>query len=66
MSLIGAIIFDLDNTLWDVHPVIHRAEHALLAFLTVHYPRIVERHDIESMRARSSASLSRSRAQGCR
>jgi 2-haloalkanoic acid dehalogenase type II len=50
--LIKAIIFDLDNTLWDVHPVIARAEHALLEFLTAHYPRVVERHDIESMRAR--------------
>jgi putative hydrolase of the HAD superfamily len=52
MSLIRAIIFDLDNTLWDIHPVIARAEHALLAFLAAHYPRVVERHDIESMRAR--------------
>jgi FMN hydrolase / 5-amino-6-(5-phospho-D-ribitylamino)uracil phosphatase len=51
MGLIRAIIFDLDNTLWDVNPVILRAEHALLAFLAEHYPRVTERHDLDSMRA---------------
>lgn len=50
MGLIRAIIFDLDNTLWDVHPVIVRAEHALHAFLAQHYPRIVGQHDLASMR----------------
>ena len=29
MGGIRAIIFDLDNTLWDVWPVIVRAEHAM-------------------------------------
>jgi putative hydrolase of the HAD superfamily len=47
---IDALIFDLDNTLWDVGPVIHRAEHALVAFLARSYPRIVARHSLESMR----------------
>jgi FMN phosphatase YigB (HAD superfamily) len=49
--LIRAIFFDLDDTLWDVHPVIVRAEHALLDFLRVRYPRVTERHGLESMRA---------------
>lgn len=50
MSGIRAIIFDLDNTLWDVHPVILRAEHAMHDFLARHYPRVTERHDLHSMR----------------
>jgi 2-haloalkanoic acid dehalogenase type II len=51
MRSIRAIFFDLDNTLWDVQPVIVRAEHALHAFLAAHYPRVTQRHDLESMRA---------------
>jgi putative hydrolase of the HAD superfamily len=51
MSRVRAVFFDLDNTLWDVHPVIVRAEHAMLDFLRVHYPAVTGRHDLESMRA---------------
>jgi FMN hydrolase / 5-amino-6-(5-phospho-D-ribitylamino)uracil phosphatase len=51
VSRIQAIIFDLDDTLWDCMPVIVRAEHALMEFLRMHYPRVVEQHDIDSMRA---------------
>jgi FMN hydrolase / 5-amino-6-(5-phospho-D-ribitylamino)uracil phosphatase len=50
MGSIRAIIFDLDNTLWDVQPVIVRAEHAMHDFLLQHYPRVTERHDLHSMR----------------
>lgn len=50
MSGIRAIIFDLDNTLWDVYPVILRAEHAMHDFLLQHYPRVTEQHDLRSMR----------------
>jgi FMN hydrolase / 5-amino-6-(5-phospho-D-ribitylamino)uracil phosphatase len=50
MGGIRAIIFDLDNTLWDVWPVIVRAEHAMHDFLARHYPRVTERHDLRSMR----------------
>jgi 2-haloalkanoic acid dehalogenase type II len=48
---IRAIFFDLDDTLWDCQPVIVRAEHALLHFLRECYPRVLERHDLDSMRA---------------
>ena len=51
MSAIRAIFFDLDDTLWDCQPVILRAEHALLDFLRERYPRVLERHDLDSMRA---------------
>ena len=47
---IDALIFDLDNTLWDVEPVILRAEQMLTGFLAQSYPRVVERHTLESMR----------------
>jgi putative hydrolase of the HAD superfamily len=51
MRALRAIIFDLDNTLWDVGPVIVRAEHAMYEFLSRHYPRVTARHDLDSMRA---------------
>jgi putative hydrolase of the HAD superfamily len=51
MSRIRAVFFDLDNTLWDVHPVIVRAEHAMFDFLQHRFPGVTERHDLESMRA---------------
>lgn len=50
MRALRAIIFDLDNTLWDVGPVILRAEHAMLEFLASRYPRVTDRHDLDSMR----------------
>ena len=50
MGGIRAIIFDLDNTLWDVWPVIVRAEHAMHDFLALTFPRVTERHDLRSMR----------------
>jgi putative hydrolase of the HAD superfamily len=47
---VQAIIFDLDDTLWDVGPVIVRAEHALRDYLATHYPRVLELHSLDSMR----------------
>ena len=51
MSRVRAVFFDLDNTLWDVHPVIVRAEHAMFDFLLARYPAVTGRHDLDSMRA---------------
>jgi FMN hydrolase / 5-amino-6-(5-phospho-D-ribitylamino)uracil phosphatase len=48
---VRAVAFDLDNTLWDVEPVIARAERRLLEWLREHCPRIPERVSIEDMRA---------------
>jgi putative hydrolase of the HAD superfamily len=39
---IRAITLDLDNTLWDIEPVIHKAEAALWSWLSENYPRIPE------------------------
>lgn len=47
---VQAIIFDLDNTLWDVGPVILRAEHAMARFLAERYPRVMQLHTLDSMR----------------
>lgn len=48
---VRAICFDLDNTLWDVWPVIRRAEQAMYDFLTQRYPRVVAAMTVEMMRA---------------
>ena len=40
---VRAICFDLDNTLWDIEPVLIRAERILADWLEVRYPRIPER-----------------------
>jgi len=50
MRQVQAIIFDLDDTLWEVGPVIVRAEHAMLAFLAERYPRVLDLHTLDSMR----------------
>jgi putative hydrolase of the HAD superfamily len=50
MRGVQAIIFDLDDTLWEVGPVIVRAEHAMLEFLAGRYPRVLELHTLDSMR----------------
>lgn len=50
MREVQAIIFDLDDTLWEVGPVIVRAEHVMRAFLAEQYPRVLEFHTPESMR----------------
>lgn len=42
---IRAITLDLDDTLWDVAPVIERAEARLWRWLGEHYPRITETFD---------------------
>ena len=41
--MIKAITFDLDDTLWDIWPVVERAEQLLHDWLAVRYPRIPER-----------------------
>lgn len=50
MKSIRAVCFDLDNTLWDVWPVILRAEQAMYGFLAQRYPKAVAQMTIESMR----------------
>jgi putative hydrolase of the HAD superfamily len=50
LSNVRAIAFDLDNTLWDVEPVLARAEARLHAWLRENCPRIAQRLSSEDMR----------------
>ena len=49
IGAIRAICFDLDNTLWDVQPVLNRAERILADWLERRYPRIRERFTAAEM-----------------
>lgn len=49
--MIRAVAFDLDNTLWEVDPVIARAEACWLDWLRENCPRIPERLSIDDLRA---------------
>ena len=50
LSDVRAIAFDLDNTLWDVEPVLARAEAQLGEWLREHCPRIAASLSLEDMR----------------
>ena len=52
---VRAIAFDLDNTLWDVEPVLARAEARLYAWLTERAPRITGALTLEDMRTAREA-----------
>ncbi|MFO1406253.1 MAG: HAD family hydrolase [Steroidobacteraceae bacterium] len=52
MRGLRAVVFDLDDTLWPVGPAIIGAERAMLGFLAERYPRVLERHTLDSMRDR--------------
>jgi 2-haloalkanoic acid dehalogenase type II len=47
---IRAVAFDLDNTLWDVDPVLVRAEGRWMQWLRDNCPRIPERLSLDEMR----------------
>lgn len=47
-----AVSFDLDDTLWEVGPVLVRAEQALTDWLAERYPRLVPLHGAEAARER--------------
>jgi len=62
LGAVSAICFDLDNTLWDVEPVLMRAERILTDWLKVRYPRIPERFSTSDM-VEMRASLLREQPQ---
>lgn len=49
MNGIRTITLDLDDTLWEIHPVIRRAEAALRDWIGAQYPRITEMFAPEDM-----------------
>lgn len=52
MSVIKAVLFDLDDTLWPIVPVIERAENVLYEWLKRHAPAVAREVTIEGMRQR--------------
>ena len=52
-----AILFDLDDTLWPIAPVIERAEQSWHAWLATHAPAVAERFSIDELRRRRLALL---------
>jgi FMN hydrolase / 5-amino-6-(5-phospho-D-ribitylamino)uracil phosphatase len=56
---VRAVAFDLDNTLWDVDPVIARAEDRWMEWLREHCPRIPEQLSLEQMRVARMALAAR-------
>ena len=50
MHRIRAITLDLDNTLWEIDPVIHKAEAKLWSWLGENYPRIPEEFSAEDVK----------------
>jgi HAD superfamily hydrolase (TIGR01549 family) len=57
MTQIKAVLFDLDDTLWPIVPVIVRAEAILFDWLTEHAPKVAQQFTIESLRQRRLALL---------
>jgi HAD superfamily hydrolase (TIGR01509 family) len=54
---IRAVLFDLDDTLWPIVPVIVAAEEALYEWVQQHAPAVAAAHSIESLRARREVLL---------
>ena len=50
MNEIRTITFDLDDTLWEIYPVIRRAEQRLYEWLGENYPRITEMYEPTDLR----------------
>jgi putative hydrolase of the HAD superfamily len=57
MPHIRAVLFDLDDTLWPIVPVIKRAETLLFEWLAINAPGVTRQFTIESMRARRMTML---------
>ncbi len=54
---IKAVLFDLDDTLWPLAPVLAKAEDQVFAWLAQHAPKVTQRYTIESMREQRNALL---------
>jgi putative hydrolase of the HAD superfamily len=57
MTPLKAILFDLDDTLWPIAPVIAQAETTLHAWLAEHAPKVAQRFTIDELRAHRMALL---------
>lgn len=52
---IKGVLFDLDETLWPVAPVIKHAESTLHAWMAIHVPKVAQHYSIEQLRLRRNA-----------
>lgn len=57
MAAIKAVLFDLDDTLWPIVPVISRAEQLLHEWIRIHAPRAAAGYSIDEMRRRRLALM---------
>jgi putative hydrolase of the HAD superfamily len=57
MPVIRAILFDLDDTLWPIVPVIRRAETVLHGWLMQHAPAVARQFSIDALRERRKALM---------
>ncbi|NEX60722.1 HAD family hydrolase [Noviherbaspirillum galbum] len=57
MPSIKAVLFDLDDTLWPVVPVIERAENLMFDWLRRHAPAVPARFSITELRERRKALM---------
>jgi putative hydrolase of the HAD superfamily len=64
IGAIRAICFDLDNTLWEIEPVLNRAERILADWLERRYPRIPQRFTPAGMLEVRAALLAEQPDQG--
>lgn len=49
MQSIRAITFDLDDTLWEIGPVIENAEREIYRWLAIHCPRVIGQFSLDDM-----------------
>ena len=49
-NAIEAVVLDLDDTLWPIAPVIHRAERALAAWIVAHAPAVALQWDVNTLK----------------
>jgi 2-haloalkanoic acid dehalogenase type II len=56
---IQAVLFDLDDTLWAIKPVLQLAENQLYAWLQQHAPALTAQHSILSLRQRRQDLMQR-------
>jgi putative hydrolase of the HAD superfamily len=54
-----AVLFDLDDTLWPIGPVIAQAEQTVHTWLQEHAPEVARRFSIDSLRQARLALLAR-------
>ena len=54
---VKAVLFDLDDTLWPIVPVIQQAEAQMHAWLQQHVPAVADQWSIDRLRARRSALM---------